>query len=249
MAMNKTNHIKIGTVQSVLIILTLMLSISYSHAYQVQPLVAEMLATGPKSQLSMRVNNTGNDPVSIEILPTIISVMNDGAEKRTPAESDILVLPVTAVISPGKSQSFVVKYIGEPDLDHSKTYRISFIQTNIDLGDENETGIGLGVNFHPLISVIPKGAKPHLKIIDQKLSPENSSVTIKNTGNRYARLSKTEWVVSDKSGKRYTLAGDSLKEHVSGSFLMEPGTTHTYIITTPKNINTTPVSISISPTE
>ena len=57
------------------------------------------------------------------------------------------------------------------------------------------------VNFHTLANVVPKSAKAALSVTEISAADNNMwSITVENSGNSYARLSKTQWLVQNISG-------------------------------------------------
>ena len=188
------NKIIPHTLKSFAIIAVLTMTVNTSHAQRVEPMVFELASTGTKSTTSLRVSNNKSSPLTIEVEPTRISLDDEGNETRTLAEDDFLIYPPQSILQPGKTQVIKVKYIGDPNIDISKAYRISVKQVPVDLGLGDTTGVGLLLNFNTLANVIPAKAKAELSVVDIEQGEEgNWVVTIKNSGNRFARLSQTTW--------------------------------------------------------
>jgi hypothetical protein len=193
-------------------------------------MVAEMSPWGKGSQISMRIDNTDQFPLAVEIVPLKLSMDIHGKETLTPADNDLLVIPetasillmipVTVVIEPGSSQSVVVRYLGEPTITRSQAYRISIRQVKIKQVSENVPDLGLLVQFDTLLNVRPKNTMPNLRVKHITQSQDGLwNVEVANTGKSYGRLSKTAWHVSDGHRSVY-LDRNKLTKRLMGSFIM-----------------------------
>ncbi|WP_169628057.1 fimbria/pilus periplasmic chaperone [Ferrimonas senticii] len=130
-------------------------------------------SAGAKSQGQYRVVNTGDQPLAVEVV--ISKRLVDGQyQEQLVASDDFMVLPPQAMVPPGQFQSFRVRYIGEPGLSASESYRISFEQVSLD-NKPTESGVEMLFNFATLVFVDPP--KPALNlsasIVDGKLRIDN----------------------------------------------------------------------------
>ena len=170
-------------------------------AQRVQPMVYELAPSGSDATQSLRIENSKSTPVTLEFVASKIILDENGRETNESAEDDFLIFPPQALIQPGKTQLVRVKYVGNPDLEQSKAYRISVKQLPVTLDKSGSTGVAMLVNFNTLANVVPKSAKPSLAITDISAADNGMwSITVENTGDRYARLSKTEWTVESTDG-------------------------------------------------
>jgi len=183
---------------SIVTILLCALVYSNAQAQRVSPMVFELEPFGSDSSTSLRIENTKQSPLTIEISASQLNTNLHGKETLTPADDDFLIFPPQAIIQPGKTQMIRVKYIGEAALEQSQAYRIAVKQLPIDLKGDGTTNIGIAFHFFTLLNVTPEKTKPSLNI--EKISPvddQNWELTIVNSGDRFARLSTTEWDISD----------------------------------------------------
>ncbi|KXF81112.1 fimbrial biogenesis chaperone [Enterovibrio coralii] len=189
---------------------------TYLIAYQVTPMIAEMTPLGRGAQLSMRVDNTNDFPLTVELVPLKLSMDRFGQETLSSADDDLLVIPVTAVIEPGKSQSVLVRYIGDPEIKNSNAYRISVRQVNV-LGSQND--IGLLMRFDTLMNVKPEKASPSLSVI--KVSEGNNGwfVEVKNDGDSYGRITESIWTIK-QGGKSVVVRGRDIQQYVTGTLVL-----------------------------
>ncbi len=201
-------------------------------AQRVQPMVYELDTSGSGATQSLRVENSKSTPVILEFVASKISLDEQGRETNVAAEDDFLIFPPQALIKPGKTQLVRVKYVGSPKLEQSQAYRISVKQLPVTLDKSGSTGVAMLVNFNTLANVVPKATEPSLAIT--KIIPADNNmwaVTVENSGNKYARLSKTEWLVESLDGIAKSLV---LKKDQVGSLtelnLVLPNSTLTQLI-------------------
>jgi len=210
---------------------------SYSaYAFQVKPMVFEIQPTGSQSQQTMRVLNDSNVPLTIEISAYNLLIGKSGAETLNPNEDDFLIIPLTTIIPPGKSQSVIIRYIGDPLLSASKAYRIAINQVVVDLGSLNKSGVGMAVSFKTLLNVVPKEAEAKLVIKGKQQSTRDSwNVMLENKGNKYIRLSKSKWIIKNKD-KKMVLDGEALNKALTGKLLL-PNSSCEVTIKVPSQFN------------
>ena len=195
-----------------------------THATRVQPMSADITPIGKGAQLTMRVDNTSSKTQTMEIVPALIEVAADGSETWIEDTDDLLVVPVTAIVPPGRSQTVMVRYIGEPTIKSSRSYRVSFKQVPVSLSNSGQKGVGIQLNFNTLINVIPHRTEAEVAVRSiTRDDDQHWRVEVENTGQRYARLTKTTWSISDGKGNQQQIDGASL--HTKGqSNLLLPHT-------------------------
>ncbi|PSU17758.1 molecular chaperone [Photobacterium damselae] len=184
----------------------------YAYAFKVQPMVSELAPIGSDSQLVMRVDNVDKKPLTIEVIPFELKIDAQGTETLAPADDEFLAVPVTAVIQPGRSQSVMVKYVGDPSIVQSKAYRISFRQVPIQLSEQEKGQLGLSVHINTLVNVAPKNSRSKLVVSNIQSQGTSWKMTLTNNGNKYARLSETNWKVIDVQGNPYNLNKKSVAQ-------------------------------------
>jgi len=182
----------------IVVALYVFLFATYADAQRVQPMVFEVEPIGAKSSASLRVENTQQNAMTVEIIPTKITMDEFGIETLAPADDDFLIYPPQTLIESGKTQVVRVKYVGDPSIDTSQAYRVSVKQLPVDLKDSGHTGVGMVINFNTLLNVVPVGVESALTVTEIKpQSDRRWEISIENTGNRFSRLSKTVWRVLD----------------------------------------------------
>ncbi|XQF93382.1 molecular chaperone [Pseudoalteromonas espejiana] len=181
--------------RNIIIIVAMFISCC-SFAFQVEPMVADLQPLGTNSQVLLRVTNTSENQLSVEISSFDLTINSLNKEKLYVNDDDFMIIPMTAIIPPGESQAVIVKYIGEPLLKSSKSYRIEVKQLDVDLTGGSQSSIGVGYVFQTLYNVVPTQASAKLVVKDKQLASEGLwKVHLENKGNKYIRLTKTHWII------------------------------------------------------
>ncbi|PKG66915.1 MULTISPECIES: hypothetical protein [Pseudoalteromonas] len=202
-----------------IIILSIFISFRI-FAFQVEPMVADLQPLGANSQVLLRVTNTSENQLSVEISSFDLTINSQNKEKLFANDNDFMIIPMTAIIPPGESQAVIVKYIGEPILKASKSYRIEVKQLDVDLSGGSQSSIGVGYVFQTLYNVVPIQAHAQLVVNGKQQASEGLwKVYLENKGNKYIRLTKTQWII-ESSGEKLELKDDKLKEALSDQFLL-----------------------------
>ncbi|WP_421855009.1 molecular chaperone [Marinomonas sp.] len=205
-------------------------------AFQVQPMVSEIQPIGSQSQQTIRVLNNSDKPLTVEISAFDLLVNGNGQEELRPNEDDFLIIPLTTIIPEGKTQSVIIRYIGEPILPKSKAYRIAINQVRVDLGELDGSGVGMALSFKTLLNVVPKDAKAKLVIKNKEQFDKNTwKVSLDNKGNKFIRLSQAKWVVKSKD-QVFILEGQKLSSALDGKFLL-PNSSSEVLIKIPSEFN------------
>lgn len=215
-------------------------------AFSVQPMVFELDASGGNSRTTLTIANDGSTPLSIELIPQRITIDDAGKETRTPADDDLLLFPPVALVNPGTSQVVQVQYVGDPEIAQSIPYRVSVNQVAVNVGSDASEGIRVAANFNTLLNVVPLASNAALGVesIEKNQSdPAKWTLMIKNTGNKYARLSRTEWVVRD--GQQVVELSSSEVAKRSESDLMLPNRTRIVVFTPPDGMNAKTSTVEI----
>ncbi|WP_018982193.1 fimbrial biogenesis chaperone [Salinimonas chungwhensis] len=226
--------------------LYLIATIMFCHnalAYKVEPMVAELEPIGNRSQMTMRIDNTSNKVLTVELYPFSMTMDEYGKETREPADGELLVIPVTAVIQPGRSQSVIVRYLGDPSITQSKAYRISVKEVQLESKKNNSGMMGLLFQFNTLINVKPKNTFSELNV--EKISQKDDKwlLEVINSGDSYGRLTQTRWQVSDGANS-LMLKGSDISKYIAGTLVL-PQSKRVFEMTPIENYNASTVSIDI----
>lgn len=210
-------HYAVGLALSLLV--SALLPTGAEAAQRVYPLVFELAPFGNEARTSLWVENTGQEPISVEIVVNAVSMTEDGIESWTPADDVFLIFPPLAVVQPGGTQKIAVQYVGDPDISASQAYRVSVRQVPVDLAGSGTVGVAVAVNFNTLANVVPAGATAQVQ--SRSLTPQAQEgvweIVLENTGRRFARFSETEWRFQDAAGQTRVIAGNDMKGMTEGS--------------------------------
>ncbi len=183
------------------------------EAMRVSPMVVEMQTTGTRSSARIEVQNVVNGLLAFETHITRIDYDDQGKQIEVPADSDFLVFPPQGTLPVNGRQVIRLQWLGGTDLPASRSYYLSVNQLPVALAPgDNKGGGEVQIVYHmkALITVAPPGAKPLVEVmsaepemIQPKAEPGKDapapiaglSVKIRNTGNRYAMVAGTSWVI------------------------------------------------------
>jgi len=189
-----------ATIQKFLILGALVASIipsSAANAQRVEPMRFELEPSGSKAQTALQVTNTRSFPITIEAVPSVLSIDENGEETLAPADDDFLIFPPQTVIQPGTTQAIRVRYIGDGNLASSQAYRIGINQLPIDLREDAESGVSVTVNFATLVNIVPSNTQSDLTVSELSATEDGKwRMLVSNNGNRYARMPELNLRVS-----------------------------------------------------
>lgn len=221
--------------RNILLIIILLIPF-YTFTFEVQPMMADLEPLGRQSQVNLRITNTSEQTLTLEISSSDLQIAPTGEEKLVVNNDDFLIIPMTTIVLPGKSQSVIVKYIGEPLLEESKSYRINVRQLAINLEEKQSKGVGLNFYFQTLYNVVPKNAKAKLAIKNKQQAAEGVwDIQLENKGNKYIRLTKRKWVIEGQNEK-LILDGQRLNAALSHKLLL-PNSSRTVSLKVPPQFN------------
>ena len=227
-----------------IIFFSLIFSCTWAHAYKVEPMVAEMAPIGSKAQLSMRIDNTSENPLTVELFTYSMSMNEHGEETLVAADDELLVIPVTAIIQPGRSQSVMVRYLGDPAIAESKAYRVAIKQVQVKRPNAQSAQMGLLLQFNTLINVRPDNTFSELRVENVFQKEDKWIVPVVNTGKSYGRLTNTSMKISDGVQSK-TLKGPQISKHINGTLVL-PNSTRYFEMEPLSDFDVETVSIDIS---
>src|SRR4051794_4458832 len=128
------------------------LPVSTAQATTVSPVMVDLQTTGRGVVANISVNNTGATALPVEIVVTPLQATATGFAPASGDVDDLLVVPPTALIPAGQTQTFRVQWIGDPNLTDSKHYYIGVNQVPVKL-PEGTSAVQVVYNFQVLTSV------------------------------------------------------------------------------------------------
>lgn len=194
------------------------------QAHRVYPMSYELAPAGSGAATVLRVDNTTERALTLEVSVEKRSWDERGNETRTPADEDFLILPPQMIVEPGKTQAIRVQYVGAPALDQTAMYVVGVNQ--VPVADPTAgTGVQFVINFGTAAYVVPAGAKTELKIVSvgEASDAGKMEVVLENSGARYAPLGNTTWTFTNGAGQKMELSGDPLRETLVASVVPSGG--------------------------
>lgn len=194
-------------------------SVAWGQGYQIQPMLTTIAPSGPDSRTTIMIKNTGDVPITLELIPFLASVDVKGTPTRKNEDKDFLIYPAQTLIPSGKEQSVQVRYIGDATLKDARMYGVLISQLPVDFVKGNTGGDGaaaadikVSFNFLSHIIVSPAAAKAAVKI---QALPKNADgslpLKLQNDGSGIAVLNSARWIFVDASGKRVELVTDDVQ--------------------------------------
>jgi len=184
-------------------------------------MIYDLKPVGQGSAIVVRVENTNDKPITIEVAAERRTFDENGAESRTPADDDFVLFPPQAVIQPGATQALRVQYVGPPRLPASVMYTVTVKQIPIQLPAGGPSGVQFVFNFSTLADVVPDGARAQIETVSLTPQPVGYALRIHNSGNKYANLAISSVVLTGPGFTR-TLEGEDWRKTLGPSWIL-PG--------------------------
>lgn len=216
--------------------LTAIVSSAAAPATTVSPVMVDLQSNGRGVVANISVNNTGAGPLPIEIQIIPLTATATGLQQGKPESDDdaLLVTPPSVLIPAGKTQTFRVQWVGDPELSSSKHYYVSINQLPVKL-PEGQSAVQVVYNFQVLVSVSSPDKKPQLAITSVRTITENgkpaAAITVQNSGQAHGYISqhRLKIAATDGSGAEIfskTISGAEFQQLV-GYGLVASGQTRT----------------------
>ena len=206
-------------------------------ATTVSPVVLDLSSSGRAVTANVSVTNTADKPLTMETGITALDATASGLVPGKGSTDDLLVVPPTALIPPGQTQTFRVQWIGDPELAASKHYYVSINQLPVKL-PEGQSAIQIVYNFEVLVSVGMTNGSSALTVQSAAIAVDKGkpapSITVHNSGTTYGYLGQRslKLVETDASGKEVfnrTISGNDFQQLV-GYGLVATGQTRTMVL-------------------
>ena len=210
-----------------------------AYAMSVTPILLDLKPSGRQASGQIRVVNTTQGTLPVELKAKIATVDREG--RVTTSEDDVddlLMFPAQALIAPGATQVFRVQWIGEPDIDNSKTFMVSVAQQPVTM-PAGTSGIQLLYDFQVVVNVAPMTGEPRLEVSGAELVTDGEgarrvALTMSNDSNVHGYLSGASLRLElrdDRGGRVWsqTYSPDDLRARV-GMGLLQPGATRRFML-------------------
>lgn len=188
-------------------------------ATTVSPVVIDLQTNGRGVVANIAVTNNGAGPLTMEIVTTPLKATATGFEpvKGANADEDLLVTPPSSLIPAGKTQTFRVQWVGDPEITQSRHYYVSVNQLPVKM-PEGQSAVQIVYNFNVLVSVSSPNQKPQINIVS--VTPATAAdgkpiaaITVQNSGQAHGYISQHRIKLTETSAT----GGELLSETISGS--------------------------------
>lgn len=210
-----------------------------AYAMSVTPILIDLKPSGRMSSGQIRVVNTTQGTLPVELKAKNATVGPEGRVTTSDeGVDDLLMFPPQALIAPGATQVFRVQWIGDPDIDRSKTFMVSVAQQPVAL-PAGTSGIQLLYDFQVVVNIAPLIGEPNLRVSGAELITDDrnvrrAAVTVSNDSNVHGYLSgaNLRLELRDDRGSRVwsqSYSPDDLRARV-GIGLLQPGASRRFVL-------------------
>ena len=189
-----------------------------ASATTVSPVVLDLQTNGRGVVANIAVTNNGAGPLTMEIVTIPLKPTSTGFQpiEGANADEDLLVTPPSSLIPAGKTQTFRVQWIGDPEISQSKHYYVSINQLPVKL-PEGQSAVQVVYNFQVLVSVSSANQKPQLAITSVTPATVNgkavAAITVRNSGEAHGYISQHKLKLTETSAT----GAELLSKTISGS--------------------------------
>jgi fimbrial chaperone protein len=223
---------------------------SPAAAQKVEPLIIDLSTSGPAAATTMRVSNTEDTQLAVEIVAEKRLVDENGVETREAADDDFIIVPPQLRVAPGQTANVRLRYVGDRALERSQGYVVTVKQ--VPLAELQVTGVQVLINFAASVHVAPPNAKGDLRITQAALAADADGkpvarFRIENQGSLYQGLATGKIDIKEPGGKSLTLAGDPLREAVKHTLLPAGGARNVTVALPADWPTSGPVEVAVTP--
>ncbi|MBB6427478.1 molecular chaperone [Sphingopyxis sp. JAI128] len=190
-------------------------------AYDLTPIVVQLRPSGAASAQQMTITNSHEQPIAIEVKAYKREQLADGTDRLVLETQDILITPPQMVIAPKSSQTFKVRWVGDPSPERELAYRIVTTQLPIKFKSrktgDTTANVSLAYRYEAALYVTPPGKVPDASLAQIQETTDSSGQTwlelsIKNDGSARALIDKPTLLLHSAGGSSVTLTGAQLAE-------------------------------------
>jgi len=173
-----------------------MLGAGIANALMLQPTQIDLRSNGAGASSSFRVTNDRSRVVTVEVKVLSLSVPESGpAVTAENSGDDFLIFPPQASIPAGATQTFRVRWVGDPALAESKLFMLEASELPVDRG-EGASGVQVLYAIRTLVAVAPAQGRPAVEVARVERATNSEGVhginlTVRNTSNVHCFLSRS----------------------------------------------------------
>lgn len=219
------------------------------RAMTVWPTVIDLSTIGRDGQAQINVMSSEAVVFPVEIDVQTLEIAENGSQTLAPADDEFLIFPPQAMIQPGATQVFRIQWVGDPELQASRSFLIRVNQVPIQSAD-GASMVQMIYSFAIMVNVADPANRSELAVAEvvPVHESEQSGVTLllENTGDRHDYLSSHALTLSG-DGWSTTLTPDQLAQ-IIGIGVVQPGRTRRFTIPLdlPATVRTLAASLAAS---
>ena len=211
-----------------MIVFLLLSGIQNVLAFNVNPSLIELTASGQSTHNNIQAVNASEEPLPIEIKVYKVALNLKGDVSKKEAGDEFLLFPPQAMIAPGATQNFRVQWVGEPDIKKSQNYLFYVNQIPVKTLATKEKRVQVVFNRGVYVNVRPLEGTSELTIIKTDVGKDEKGilrpiVTIKNSGNIHARLADASLYLSAGDWSE-TLSSTNIHQKMGVGLIQANGT-------------------------
>lgn len=228
-----------GVLLAALIAMLMALGAAASYAYEVGPMRVILLPSEGRLGGTIRINNTRETALPVEMKFFRRIVERDGTQRFEPADDQFTVFPLQASVAASSSQAVRFQFTGDRNLSVAQAYVLQV--TEVPVTPPGFSGVAFTYNFGVAIYVDPPRAAARLTVDAVERREGTILVTVTNSGNRYASVAELV-MIATSAGAVTRVEPVDLKSRLENP-LVPPGATRDIIIQMPELAGTEPVSV------
>lgn len=244
-----------------------------TSAMRVSPMIVEMVTAGSNSTSRIEVQNINAVIMPFEARVMRIDFDSSGKIVETPADADFLVFPPQGALPAGGRQVVRLQWVGG-NLASSRGYHLSINQIPVELDlhgtHEHDAGAQVQIVYHikVLTTVAPPGAKANIVVVSAvpaivasrpvpgdpvggtRPGEPGISVTVSNSGRRYALMAGSTWTIDgtgiDDKPLHLVISQDDLSHILGAGYVPAIDGRRTFEIPTGAAFSAKPIKIRFS---
>lgn len=174
-----------------------------SWAFKVSPMVQSFTPSGKDATQNFVIENTGEKILAVKISAKLRGFDKTGKELREDTK-DLTIYPPQFTVDPGKKRLVRVSYVGENKLEKESAYRLIVQQLPVEFKDGKQKISSETVNINFLlrylasIYITPPEVHAKIEVEDLKISANEISFTLHNSGGAHQVLSRAQLALREK---------------------------------------------------
>jgi P pilus assembly chaperone PapD len=218
---------RITTIATILLIALATAGTAYAMGFQ--PMDMEMTSAGAGARTQFYVSNDSAVAVAVEITVDGLSYTEDGKQvTKEVSGNDLLILPATASIPPGATQTFRVQWVGDPEIKASQSFMVHANQMPV-RDTSGKSRIQVVQGFGAILNVAPANGAADLKLLSAAPAkgPKGGpalSILVENPTNTHALIANTALHAGSQ-----TIGPDTMRSTV-GIGVVAPGKKRRFLV-------------------